>query len=274
MLGTNFYHGTIRKYIILFGSLFNDIYIDRVDAEGNAAKTLKVPISYGPKERYIARALQNPDLLRPISMTLPRISFEINTIRYASERKLNSIGRNANGNTYKGNLNHQFNPVPYDFDITMSVITRNADDGTRIVEQILPYFTPEWTVAVKLIPDMNIEMDIPIILKSVSLEDAYEGNFETKQFIIWTMVFTLKGYIYGPISRPSIIKQVEVNLYTPDSGAENFGINIIDKAEYMIIQPGVDANGNSTTLLANSIPLSEISANSDYGYITEFFSNY
>ena len=274
MLGSKFYHSSIRKYVILFGTLFNDIRIDRINSSNTVVQTVKVPISYGPKERYLARAIQNPDLLRPVSLVFPRISFEINTIRYASERKLNSINRNVNGNSDAGTLSSQFNPVPYDFDITLSIIAKNADDGTRIVEQILPYFTPEWTVAVKLIPDMNIEMDIPIVLKSVSLEDSYANNFEAKEFIIWTLNFTLKGYIYGPITKPKIIKQVDVNFYVSDSNAANFSINSISNAEYIVVQPGVDANGNPTTLLANSIPLSQISANSDYGFITEFFSNY
>jgi len=270
MLGSKFYHSSIRKYVILFGTLFNDISIDRIDASNNVVQTISVPISYGPKERYLARAVQNPDLLRSVSMVFPRISFEINTIRYASERKLNSINRNVYSNANTATLSSQFNPVPYDFDITLSVIARNADDATRIVEQILPYFTPEWTIAVKLIPDMNIEMDIPIVLKSVSLEDSYVNNFEAKEFIIWTLNFTLKGYLYGPITKPKIIKQVNANLYTP----VDININSTSNAEYISVKPGLDANGNSTTIAANSIPLSQISANSDYGFITEFFSNY
>lgn len=274
MLGSKFYHSSIRKYVILFGTLFNDITIDRVDSSNTVVQTISVPISYGPKERYLARAVQNPDLLRSVSMVFPRISFEINTIRYASERKLNSVNRNVYSNANTATLSSQFNPVPYDFDIVLSVIARNADDATRIVEQILPYFTPEWTVGVKLIPDMNIEMDIPIVLKSVALEDSYANNFEAKEFIIWTLSFTLKGYLYGPITKPKIIKQAYVSLYTPTTNAVNFSINSISNAEYVAVQPGLDANGDPTTILANSIPLSQISANSDYGFITEFFSNY
>ena len=274
MLGSSFYYGTIRKYVTLFGSMFNDIYIDRVDTSNNALQSMRVPISYGPKDRYIARAQQNPDLLRPVSMVFPRMSFEINTIEYDPSRKLNTIGRNSGQNAYTNNVNTQFNPVPYNFNITLSVIARNADDATRIVEQILPFFTPEWTTALKLIPDLSIEMDIPIVLNSVALEDSYEGDFESKQFIIWTLGFTLKGYLYGPINKKNIIKQVEINFYTPTTNTAAQGVGNTTVAEYVIVTPGLDANGNPTTLPANSIPLSQITANSNYGFIVEFLSNY
>ena len=143
MLGSSFYHGTIRKYVTLFGSMFNDIYIDRIDSSNNALQSMRVPISYGPKDRYIARAQQNPDLLRPVSQVFPRMAFEINSIRYDPQRKLNTVGRNSGVNSYINNVNTQFNPVAYDFDITLSIIARNSDDATRIVEQILPFFTPD-----------------------------------------------------------------------------------------------------------------------------------
>lgn len=274
MLGSSFYHGTIRKYVTLFGSMFNDIYIDRVDSSNNALQSMRVPISYGPKDRYLARAQQNPDLKRPVSMVFPRMSFEINNIHYDPDRKLNTIGRNAGPSGLTGNVNTQFNPVAYDFDITLSIIARNADDATRIVEQIIPFFTPEWTTAIKLIPELSLELDIPVVLKSVALEDSYENNFEEKQFTIWTLGFTLKGYLFGPINKKKVIKQIEINFYTPTTNTAAQGVGNTNISEYVIITPGVDANGNPTTLPGNTIPLSQITANSNYGFIVEFLTNY
>lgn len=258
----------------LFGSMFNDIYIDRINANGVVEQTIKVPISYGPKDRYITRALQNPDLLRPVSMVFPRMSFEINSVRYNPDNKYNTIGRNSRGNSYSGSVNTQYMPVPYDFDITLSVIARNADDATRIIEQILPFFTPEWTTTLNLIPELDLKMDIPIVLKSVDLQDTYESDFESKQFVIWTLGFTLHGLLYGPINRTNVIKHIDINFYTPTTETAAEGVNVTDRSEYVTIEPGLDINGNPTTVANNSIPLSQIYANSNYGFIVDFMSTY
>jgi len=265
MLGFNWYHGLVRNYVILFGSLFNDIQISRVDSSNTEVQILNVPVEYGPKERYLTRAAENPDLLRPISYTYPRMAFEITDFKYDSDRKLNSIGKSTTGGSTTGTLKTQLNPVPYNINFRLSIITRNTDDALRIVEQIIPYFTPVLNVSVDLIPEMNYgPITIPITLNSVRQDEQYEGGFESKEFVIWTLDFSIKAYLYGPISSGTVIKNINVNFIIPPGNTVQESINII---------PGVDANGNPTSLLANSIPQANISANSNYGFITTFTSD-
>ena len=269
MFGHSYYFGTTRKYISLFGTLFNDILIDRIDqATGNVLKRILVPLAYGPKDRYLARIQQNPDLLREINQVLPRMTFEIKSIEYDASRKLNTIGRNRYiANTVNSNsLNIQYNPVPYNYNIDLSVLARNADDATRIVEQILPFFKPEWTTTINLIPEMGITMDIPIVLKNIQYEDTYEANFTDRYAIIWTLQFVLKGYLYGPVSASGVIQQANVNLYNTTS---------IDNtaAEGVSVTPGLTATGLPTSNAALSVPVANIAANSNYGFITDFYNN-
>jgi len=216
MLTHHFYHSTIRKYVVLFGSMFNDIFIDRVDSSNNAVTTMKVPISYGPKEKFLARLNNDPTLSRPFAMVLPRIAFQIDSMYYDGSRKLTSTNKIRNTSaTSEDKFNYVYNPVPYNFNIKLYVMVKNQEDGTRILEQILPFFTPAWTSSVNLIPSMNTYMDIPINLDSVEMMDTYENNFETRRAIIWTLNFTLKGYLFGPVHDTSVIKKVIVNFYTP-----------------------------------------------------------
>jgi hypothetical protein len=290
MFGWKFYFGSIRKYVSLFGTLFNDIYIDRIDqANGNTLKTILVPLSYGPKDRYLVRLQQNPDLLREINQVLPRMTFEIKSVEYDPARKLNTIGKNRLVGNTANSLSSQYNPVPYNFNIDLSILTRNADDATRIVEQILPFFKPEWTTSINLIPDMGITMDIPVILKSIQYQDTYEASFNDRYAIIWTLQFVLKGYLYGPISTSGVILQTNTNLYVPDTNTAAQGVGITPLAEGTSPISGLDMNGNpvnafSSSVVSNSsgvyvsntlvgIPVSEITANTNYGYITDFYAN-
>ena len=274
MFGKKYYFGSSRKYIALFGSLFNDIIIDRVNNSDNTLQTLKVPLSYGPKDRYLARIKENPDLQRQINQILPRMSFEIKSIEYDPTRKLNSVGKNRKSAADKASpISYQFNPVPYNFNIDLAILARNPDDGLRILEQILPFFKPEWTTQINLIPEMNIHMDIPIVLKSVQYEDTFVGNFNDRQAIIWDLNFVLKGYLYGPVSSAGIIKEVDVNFYVPSTNTAAEGISVTSIAEYVQVTPGLDGNGAPTSNASISIPVSQISANSDYGYIKDFFTN-
>lgn len=273
MLGSHFYHGLIRKYVILFGSLFNDIYVDRVDGSNVTQKTIKIPLQYGPKERYLARFQQNPDLLREVSMVFPRMSFEMTNVYYDASRKLNSVGRNTAVGSYADQLGQVYNPVPYNFDFELSIISRNTEDAVRIVEQILPYFTPQWSETLNLVPDANISMDIPIILNTTKCIDTYENTFEYKEWVIWTMTFTLKGYLYGPVRRSAVIKDAMVNLKNTPSGDVDDYIDQVANTVHIDVQPGLTANGEPTSNAQNSIPNSEIKADDDYGFITEFTYN-
>lgn len=272
MLGSHFYNSLIRKYVILFGSIFNDIYIDRIAADGTVQRTLKIPLQYGPKERYLARYRQNPDLLREVSMVFPRMAFEITSINYDPTRKLNTIGKIPNINSNPNVLDTQYNPVAYNFDITLSIISRNTEDALRIVEQIIPYFTPQWTETLSLIEGMNINMDIPIILKNIQTIDTYSSNFEDKEWIVWDLTFTLKGYLYGPTRTKSLIKQSIANAYIP-KGSVDSGIGITPAVATVTVTPGMLANGSPTSNASLTVPSSQISADDNYGFITDYEEN-
>lgn len=260
MFGHTFYHGTIRKYVTLFGTLFNDIYINRPDTAHNQIHTIKVPIAYGPREKTLARLTADPNLNRMPAIVLPRMSFEITNMGYAAERKLNTINRRHKKDvTNPDVMKYQYNPVPYDIDFTLSVMVKNADDGTRIIEQILPFFTPEWNATVELIPEMSVIMDIPIVLKSVKTNDTYESDFETRRVLTWELDFTLKGYIFGPVRKSGIIKFANTNIY--NSLASNTQLTNIN------IQPGLTEDGFPTSNAALTIPPALIFPDDDYGYI-------
>lgn len=220
MFGKVFYHDTIRKYVILFGTLFNNVYIVKGNGT-DTTQTIRVPIAYGPKQKFLTRLTQDPNLDRPTAIQLPRMGFEMTNISYAGERKLPTINRitvQDPDNTNK--LAYQYMPVPYDIEFSLYVMVKQAQDGTRILEQILPYFTPDWTATLNLDPSMQHKYDIPVILNDVSVEDTYEGNFTERRALIWTLKFTLKGYIFGPTRKQGPIKTSIINLYTIGSGQD------------------------------------------------------
>jgi hypothetical protein len=271
MFGSTFHHNTLRKYVVLFGTVFNNIYITRQDADGETVQTLKVPLSYGPKEKYLARLEGNPELDNKVAITVPRIAFEMTTFQYDPERKLNTLNRKTKNN------NTQYQPVPYNITFQMSILVKNAEDGTKIVEQILPYFTPEWTASVHLIPDMEDDpWDIPIILNSISSEDTYEGNFETRRAIIWTLEFTIKGYLFSPTKNTGSgnggIKYIDVNFRATANVALANTTNTA-ATETVHVYPGLTANGQPTSNSAASINWQLINADDNYGFINEFESN-
>ena len=213
MLGQTFYHQTIRKYVALFGTLFNDINIEKKDAGGNVLSRQKVPIAYGPKQKFLSRLRQDPSLDRQVAIQLPRLAFEMAGIAYDPIRKLNTIGTLTHKESINGerNIKKMFNPSPYIFDFSLYAFVENAEDGTQILEQILPFFTPEFNVTVNILTDMGIKLDIPIVLQSATSEDSYEGEFSARRTIVWTINFMLKGFIYPDVkSSQSLIKSVEI----------------------------------------------------------------
>ena len=217
MLGQYFYNETIRNTIIAFGSLFNDIQIERRNAADVAVQTLKVPLAYGPKQKFLIRLEGDPNLDTKVAITLPRIGFEINGLDYAPERKLNRIMKkrkvqNTEDDKLKSMLT-QYSPVPWNIGFELFVMARNSDDGIQIVEQILPFFQPEYTVSIREVPEMDTIRDVPIILNSVSYEDTYEGDFTTRRAIVYTFSFTAKTYVYGPVNTSKPITKSEVKTY-------------------------------------------------------------
>ena len=218
MLGQTFYNESLRKTVIAFGSLFNDIYITRKDSTGAAIQTLKVPLAYGPKQKFIIRLEADPGLDRAIAITLPRLGFEISGLEYDPSRKLNRIIKRKKiadaADEKLKQMKVQYTPVPYNLTFELFVMTKNSDDGIQIVEQIVPFFQPEYTITIREVPDMDIVRDVPIILNNIGYEDTYEGDFTTRRAIIYTFNFTAKAYVYGPVSTAKPITKAEVKTYS------------------------------------------------------------
>ena len=213
MFNNHFYHRLTRKYVTLFGTIFNNIVFKRINRNTNTEiERFRVPINYGPKERYVSRLQSDPDLTRPVQTILPRMSFEITGLSYDPARKQNSLLRQVKGSTSTG-VKSQFMGVPYDIDFVLEIYAKNIDDGTQIVEQILPHFTPDYTATIDSISELGFLKDIPIILNSVNQNVQYEGSFEDVRYINWTLTFTMKAYFYGPISEPKIIRKVIANIF-------------------------------------------------------------
>lgn len=218
MLGKNFYYGTIRKIIIAFGALFNDIEFNRVDS-GGTYDTIKVPLLYTPKEKFIRRinevAQPNSDEVW-VKETLPRMGFELASMAYAPERKTNTIDRISNKNGPQPKF--MYNRVPYNLNFSLYIATRKFDDSLRIVEQILPYFTPELTVKIIDKEDFDIKTNIPFVLDAVDFVVAEDGSMEDeRRSIVWTLQFTAKCYLYAATSEQTLIKKSIIDLSSTDT---------------------------------------------------------
>ena len=215
MLGQQFYHESIRKVIIAFGTTFNNIQLVRKDNDGNIKQSMKVPLAYGPRQKWLTRLNDDADLSKTVAITLPRIGFEIQNLSYDPTRKLNRVQKfkKVKG-TNDDRLDSQYMPVPYNLNIQLYVMAKESDDSLQIIEQILPYFQPDYTLTINDMADMGIKRDVPIILNSVSYEDNYQGDFETRRALIYTLDFTAKFYLYGPVTSSSVIKTVQVDQYT------------------------------------------------------------
>ena len=208
MLGTYSYHEIFRKTIVAFGTLFNNIELRRQD------EVMKVPLAYGPKDKFLARLDQVPDPTnKRVQITLPRIGFEITGINYDSARKVSPTQKIKVASTSTKNKN-VFMPVPYNIGFELAIISKNQEDGLQILEQILPVFQPHYNLAVKLLPEMSEIRDIPVVLNNIDYEDSYEGDFATRRAIIYTLTFTAKTYLYGPVTEPKTIKKANVEYYT------------------------------------------------------------
>ena len=225
MLGQYFYNESLRKCIIAFGSLFNDIYITRKDAAGADVQTLKVPLAYGPKQKFIIRLEQDPNLDQKVAITLPRIGFEIAGLDYDPSRKLNRIIKKkqvANTEDVKlKQMSVQYNPVAYNLNFELFVMAKNSDDGIQIIEQIIPFFQPEYTVTIKEVPEMDTIRDVPIVLNSINYEDTYTGDFRARRAVIYTLNFTAKTYVFGPLRSQKVIKTVQTDQYSDTTEVEN-----------------------------------------------------
>ena len=264
MFGASYNHGVIRKYIIMFGSMFNDIDVNRYDRSGARIQTIRVPIAYGPKEKFLARLRQDANLDRAVATQLPRMSFEITDMSYAPTRTLNKLIKNTSTGSTDNSLQSQFTPVPYDINITLSAMFANNEDAVQVVEQILPYFRPEFTHSVKLIPETGHYFDVPTVLGGMSIEDTYEADFQTRRAIIYSFQFVVKGYIFGPVSNKGVIKRTVVDIGILSSDFNSTATEGPNKK--IILTPGLLTNGSPTANSSASIPTSSIGANTAYGF--------
>ena len=213
MLGTYFYHEILRKTVIGFGTLFNNINIKHTDASGTNVSTMKVPLAYGPMQKFLARIQQQPELEREIAITLPRLSFEMQGLQYDPTRKT-GIAQTflAKGGTTAKKV---YMPIPYNVSFELSILAKLSDDGLQILEQILPYFQPSFNITINLISSIGEKKDIPIVLESINYSDQYEGSFETRRTIVYTLGFTAKTYLFGPVADnpEGLIKKGDVDFY-------------------------------------------------------------
>ena len=214
MLGTYYYHEILRKTIIAFGTIFNDIHIRHRDGAGKESSDMRVPLAYGPMQKFLARLEQQPDLNRAVQITLPRMSFETTNIAYDATRKggITQTFKATDGNK----LRKVFMPVPYNIGFELNILVKLNDDALQIVEQILPYFQPSFNVTIDLVNVIGEKRDVPIVLDNISFQDDYEGDFATRRALIYTLNFTEKTYLFGPVADTpeGLIKKVQLDYHT------------------------------------------------------------
>jgi hypothetical protein len=269
MLGNkHFYNRTIRKVVVAFGTLFNDIQVVRFAKDGAPQLKMLIPLSYGAKEKYITRITSDPNLTKSVSTVVPRMSFNLDGMTYDSSRKKQTTIQNISYRSGQG-ISSQYMPIPYNFDFSMSIYVRHTEDGTQILEQILPFFTPDFTVTVNFIDGLCQKYDMPVILNSVTNNTDYEGDMMTTRLILWDLQFTAKGYIWPPVKSDRGL----VGQYSNVGGSEGTGgyggaiVNIYNDT-------------TSDTKIADVVtqvdPL-DAEPSDDYGYtevITEYFTGY
>lgn len=256
----------MRKYVITFGTIFNNITLIRTVAGSNTElERINVPISYAPKDKYVTRFESDPDLLSPTQTILPRMSFYITDVSYDAPRKQQSLLKMAKNETAYRSA-HQYMGVPYDINFELAIYAKNTDDGLQILEQILPYFNPDYTIPITPIPTMEYIKDIPIVLNSVESNTTYEGDWNSVRYVIWTLKFTVKGYFYGPITTPKIIRKSIANIFNDPSLVAGYVIRIntdVGNNGTFIIQDTVYQGDNYTSASAYATVI-KWDANSKY----------
>ena len=261
MLGPHYYNEAIRNTVVGFGTLFNNIEIQKLDPQTKTViEVEKVPLGYGPKNKFLTRLEQNPEVGRKVAIQLPRLYFEMTGINYDSARKTSPIQKyrtvvNDNGNEVRV----QYVPVPYNMDFELGIIAKTQDDALQIIEQILPYFQPNFNLTLNFIPDMDERRDVAVILNSVDYEDDWEDDFMQRRSIVWTLNFTAKSYIYGPFNQAGIIRKATVYesvgdlnqsrrnaaySYTPKALEDNNNDGVIDSLDDALVMPDDDFGFN------------------------------
>lgn len=213
MLDQRFYWGTIRKSIVAFGNMFNNITVEHKDSLGTVIESIRVPLSYSPRQKFLTRIRQQPNIdTQNIQIVLPRMGFEMVSLDYDPNRKISPIqqSRTIDSST---TANSQYAPTPYNLNMLLYIYAKNQDDGLQIIEQILPYFNPDYNLTIKAIPDLDIKNDLPILLNSIGFQDDYEGDMTTRRSVIWSLNFIMKLNFYGPVNRQGFITKVNATTY-------------------------------------------------------------
>lgn len=215
--GQKFYFASMRKLTIAFGDLFNNIHVSRKDEDGEEVRDIKVPLAYAAKQHYISRLRQDVQSTDPaMAMNLPRLSFEIGSITYDPARQVSPTSTMCNGlikdTVNSATIHRVLNPVPYDFTFELTAYSKNTDDGLQIIEQIIPWFTPEFNITIIELPSLGVKSDVPFILDSITPGDNYQEGFDNNRLITWDMSFTAKGWIYKPTGDVNLIKQIFSNI--------------------------------------------------------------
>jgi len=270
-----FYHEILRKTVIGFGSLFNGIEIQRKDRSGNITSIVEVPIAYGPTQKFLARLEQSPDLNRPTQITLPRLSFEMVGINYDPSRKLSTTQSFISVNKdNKSDVRKTYMPVPYNVEFDLSIMTKSNDDMLQIVEQILPYFQPSYNISIDLISLIGEKRDVPVTMDSIVMEDDYEGDFSTRRALIYTLKFTAKTYIFGPVSEnksADIIRKVSIGYVSGErtkSPTRELTYVVEPKATKNYTGSSITTLGEDITLESSTFTLTDASAVQQKSYIT------
>ncbi len=210
MLGTQFYNQAVRKTVVSFGTLFNNIELKKV-VDGQVMEVEKVPLAYGPKQKFLYRLQGNPTDGRKVAITLPRIYFEMTGIDYDAARKTPATQKYKTVINDEGKeVRTQYVPVPYNISFEVGILCKSQDDGLQILEQILPFFQPSFSMSIKFIPDMDEVRDVAIVLNSVDFDDDWEDDFSTRRSITYSMQFTAKSYIYGPYTKADVIRKSRI----------------------------------------------------------------
>lgn len=262
----NFYNGTTRKYVALFGTIFNKMKITRSTNAGAEVQSIIVPIAYGPFQKFLAKITQDPNLDNPSAITLPRMSFEITNMMYDSTRKIPSKQKILkNASETDDQKFYVWSATPYNIDFSLYIMTKYTEDATKIVEQILPFFKPEFTATVKLMDNYD-PIDIPIVLNGISNEELYEGTFEERRAVMFTLNFTMKGWFFGPERKRKVIKFVDTDIWTGTDASKTAeqGVNVY---------PGLTANAAPTTDPDLTVPYTDIEYDDDWGVIRVITEN-
>jgi len=210
MLGTQFYNQAVRKTVISFGTLFNNIELKKI-VDGQVMEVEKVPLAYGPKQKFLYRLQGNPTDGKKVAITMPRMYFEMTGIDYDPSRKTPATQKYKTVINDEGNeVRTQYVPVPYNISFEVGILAKSQDDGLQILEQILPFFQPSFSMSLKFIPDMDEVRDVAVVLNNVDFEDDWEDDFTTRRSITYSMQFTCKSYIYGPYTKADVIRKSRI----------------------------------------------------------------